>query len=198
MNDFSQLREERQCLEEKIEGKSYSVVFCFFTTISSNFPERNNTLEKLRLRCFSDTQILSHVREKKCMLEGTEDEEYQELKDVIHEMEITRNFMNDCNAKCEKLRKLYAETSTNCGLLDKPELLRNFDDTELEFKTIEENVQRVRREIDDINRKICESTSTMLGGRNDAPLKNSKKRNNAPNATKTNCISQSVLKIKPY
>lgn len=166
------------------------------------FLERNNTLEKLRLRCFSDTQILSHVREKKCMLEGTEDEEYQELKDVIHEMEITRNFMNDCNAKCEKLRKLYAETSTNCGLLDKPELLRNFDDTELEFKTIEENVEHLRQEISDINKKIFDATQVLAGSKNDAIktiLKKPNKINEGTNATtKTNYISQSVLKIKPY
>lgn len=164
------------------------------------FAERNNTLEKLRLRCFSDTQILSHVREKKCMLEGTEDEEYQELKDVMHEMEITRNFMNDCNAKCEKLRKLYAETSTNCGLLDKPELLRNYDDTESEFKTIQDSIQRIRREIDDINKKIMDATQ-ILSGTTKGILKKSnetnykKEQSNA--ATKSNCILQSTLKIEP-
>lgn len=165
--------------------------------------ERNNTLEKLRLRCFSDTQILSHVREKKFMLEGTEDEEYQELKDVMHEMEITRNFMNDCNAKCENLRKLYAETSTNCGLLDKPELLRNYDDTDLEFKTIQDSVQRIRREIDDINKKVLNATQMLSGTKNGA-TKGILKKSNEPNnkeqsnaATKSKCILQSTLKIEP-
>lgn len=139
------------------------------------------------------------------MLEGTDEEEYQELKDVIHEMEITRNFMNDCNSKCEKLRKLYAETSTNCGLLDKPELLRNFDDTELEFKTTEENVQRIRTEINDINKQISDRTEILAEGKNDALpgikgiLKKSKKINEDKDATtKTKCILESVLKIKPY
>lgn len=104
---------------------------------------------------------MSHVREKKCMLEGNEDEDYQELKDVLHEMEITRTFMNNCNAKCEKLRKLYAESSANCGLLDKPELLRDFDATEFEFKTVEDSVQRLRSEIDDTNTKILMATKIL-------------------------------------
>lgn len=165
-------------------------------------------MEKLRLRCFSDTQILSHVREKKCMLEGTEDEEYQELKDVLHEMEITRTFMNDCNSKCEKLRKFYAELSTNCGLLDKAELLRNFDVTELEFKTTQDNVQRIRSEIDDINKKILNTTQHLCEGtKNDARpgfkgiLKKTRKdiyKEQANATTKLNCILQSMLKIEPF
>ncbi|KAG4071918.1 hypothetical protein HA402_006079 [Bradysia odoriphaga] len=149
MNDFSQLREERQCLEEKIEVNTLLL------------PERNNTLEKLRLRCFADTQIISHVREKKYMLEGTEDEELQEVKDTINEMDMTRSFMHDCNAKCESLRKLHKETSTNCGLLDKPELLRNYDDTKFEFISTKENVERIRSEIDDINKKISNATRIL-------------------------------------
>lgn len=174
-----------------------------FGTSNISFLERNNTLEKLRLRCFSDTQILSHVREKKCMLEGTEDEEYQELKDVIHEMEITRNFMNDCNAKCEKLRKLYAETSTNCGLLDKPELLRNYDDTESEYKKIQENILCIRNEIDDINAKVLNATQILNGTKNDVATKGilkkpNEKEQSANAAIKSNCILESMLKIEPY
>lgn len=175
----------------------------FFCQSSTLFlKERNNTLEKLRLRCFADTQILSHVREKKCMLEGTEDEEYQELKDVFHEMEITRTFMNDCNTKCEKLRKLNAELSTNCGLLDKPELLRNYDATELEFKTIQDNIQSIRSETDDINQKIVTAMQHLCGTKNDARpgvkaiLKKTNEHSNA--TTKSNCILQSTLNIKPF
>lgn len=161
-------------------------------------------MEKLRLRCSSDTQILSHVREKKFVLEGTEDEEYQELKDVSHEMIITRNFMNDCNAKCEKLRKLYAETSTNCGLLDKPELLRNYDDTEFELKTTVENVERIRCQIDEINKKIFDATQVLSGTKNvvrPAILNTADKNKETKTinaTTNSNCISQLMLKIDPY
>ncbi|XP_037038942.1 coiled-coil domain-containing protein 96-like [Bradysia coprophila] len=184
MNDFSQLREERQCLEEKIE-------------------ERNNTLEKLRLRCFADTQIISHVREKKYMLEGTEDEELQEVKETINEMDMTRSFMHDCNAKCENLRKLYKETSTNCGLLDKPELLRNYDDTKFEFKSTRENVERIRSEIDDINTKVSNATRILRQQRT-ASLAAMSEKATILNETQTNatvkstCILQSSLQIKPY
>lgn len=161
------------------------------------FLERNNSLEKLRLRCFSDTQILSHVREKKFMLEGTEDEQYQELKDAIHDTEIARNFMNDCNTKCEKLRKLYAETSATCGLLDKPELLRNYDETESEFKTTRDNVQRIRSEIADINKKIWNTTQILCGTKNDKKGGGLKKKPPTNATTKSNCILQSTLNIQP-
>lgn len=157
-------------------------------------------MEKLRLRCFSDTQILSHVREKKWMLEGTEDDLYQELKDAVHDIEIARNFMNDCNAKCEKLRKLYAETSTNCGLLDKPELLRNYDETESEFKTTQENVRRLRGEIDEINKKILNANATQIlcGTKNDQRMGGMLKKRPTSATTKSkNCILQSTINIQP-
>lgn len=138
------------------------------------------------------------------MLDGTEDEELQELKEVIKEREMTRSFMHDCNTFCEKLRKLYAETSTNCGLLDKPELLRNFDDTELEFTTTQENIKRIRSEIDDIKKKICEGTQVFRKLKEDSRGTIAKKsiENNhrtLTNATtKFNCISPSVIEIQPY
>lgn len=153
-------------------------------------------MEKLRLRCFADTQILSHVREKKYMLEGTEDEELQELKDTINEMDMTRSFMHDCNARCEKLRKLYAETSTNCGLLDKPELLRDYDDTKFEFQSTKENVQRIRGEIDDINMKISSATQILRKQNSDslaAMQEKVQKLKQTDATTKSMCISQSTL-----
>lgn len=157
-------------------------------------------MEKLRLRCFADTQILSHVREKKYMLEGTEDEELQELKDTMNEMDMTRSFMHDCNARCEKLRKLYAETSTNCGLLDKPELLRDYDDTKFEFQSTKENVQRIRSEIDDINMKISSATQILRKQKSDslAAMQEKVQKLKQTNATtKSMCISQSTLQINP-
>lgn len=161
-------------------------------------------MEKLRYRCFADTQILSHVREKKYMLEGTEDDELQELKDVLVEMDMTRSFMHDCNAKCEKLRKLYAETSTNCGLLDKPELLRNFDDTKNEFKATKENIQRIRCELEAINKNISSLMGVLRELKDDSKssvVRQSKEesRRTSANATpKLNCIPLSTLQIHPY
>lgn len=159
-------------------------------------------MEKLRYRCFADTQILSHVREKKYMLEGTEDEELQELRDSINDMDMTRSYMHDCNAKCEQLRKLHAKTSTNCGLLDKPELLRNYDDTKSEFKNAKESVQRLRTEIEDMNKKISNATGILRERRKDSRASLVEKSNGkngktlASATSKSNCILQSTLLIQ--
>lgn len=108
--NFEQLRAETQSLSDKIE-------------------ERNNELSKLRRRCNSDIHILAHVREKQFMLTNTILVQEGVLRDLQSEENSCRNYLNYIKLERDLLRKKLKEMSFDCGLLDKPALLRDYDRT---------------------------------------------------------------------
>lgn len=110
MIDFEQLHAERQTLSEKIE-------------------ERNNDLAKLSLRCFSDTQILSHVHQKDFNLCHQIQADRINVETAYDELHETRKRANNMKLKRDNARKHYSDMSESCGLLDKKKLLQDYDET---------------------------------------------------------------------
>lgn len=128
MIDFEQLRAERQTLSEKIE-------------------ERNNDLAKLSLRCFSDTQILSHVHQKDFNLNHQIYTDEINVETAYDKLIETRKYANDMKLKRDYYRKNYSDMSESCGLLNKKKLLQDYDATVNEIENEENLVNDLKKDI---------------------------------------------------
>lgn len=105
----------------------------------------DNEIAKLRLRCNSDTQKLSHIREKNTMLEKSiKFEEEQLTKSQI--LNRIREDLNKLIIKRNDLRNKYNEMSESCGLLDKPMLLKDFDATNKNIEKLLEIINELNNE----------------------------------------------------
>lgn len=89
--------------------------------------ERNNELGKLHLRCYSDTQILAHVREKEFILDNFIAKESLAMGYIARDMTDTRNYANKMNFERDLLRKEFSNKTKSCGLLNNPTLLSDYD-----------------------------------------------------------------------
>lgn len=81
----------------------------------------------MHIRCYSDTQILAHVREKEFMLDNIIAKESLELGIIAREMTETRNYANKMNLERDLLRKDFSNKTKSCGLLNNPTLLSDYD-----------------------------------------------------------------------
>lgn len=106
------------------------------------------------MRCFGDTQILAHVKEKEYMLGQVIDKETEDLEQYSSYVLEARNDVNDVKFSRDKLRKINAQMSRDCGLLDKPELLRDYDD-------LIETIQNKRNKIEQLKKNINKMTKKM-------------------------------------
>lgn len=127
MVEYEQLQTETIALAEKIE-------------------ERNNELSRLRLRCNADTHIIAHIKEKHEMLANKISLEQNVLDNLIDEQSVCRAYVHDLKLQRDNLRKQYNELSYRCGLLDKPQLLFDYDVTEDEIQIIQEEITALKLE----------------------------------------------------
>lgn len=116
----------------------------------------NNEIAKLRLRCNSDTQKLSHIREKNTMLEKSIKFEVKQLTKSQNLLNTTREDLNKLIIKRNGLRNKYNEMSKSCGLLDKPVLLNDFDATTKNIGKYMEIIDQLKNENFRIQEKIKE------------------------------------------
>lgn len=101
-------------------------------------------MAKLRLRCNADTQILAHVREKEFMLENIIEIKTAELERCTDEMSMARNEVNRQKTDRDNLRKSFNNLSQSCGLLDKPDLLADFDKVQATIAEREQQIKNMR------------------------------------------------------
>lgn len=127
MVEYEQLQTETIALTEKIE-------------------ERNNELSRLRLRCNADTHIIAHIKEKQEMLEHKITLEQNVLDNLIDEQGACRAYVHGLKLQRDNLRKQYNELSYQCGLLDKPQLLHDYDATENEIQIVQEDITALKSE----------------------------------------------------
>lgn len=127
MVEYEQLQTETLALAEKIE-------------------ERNNELSKLRLRCNADTHIIAHIKEKQEMLAHKISLEQNVLNHLIDEQSECRAYVHDLKVQRDAIRKRYNILSYKCGLLDKPQLLYDYDVTSTEIQNIQEEISALKAE----------------------------------------------------
>lgn len=116
----------------------------------------NNEIAKLRLRCNSDTQKLSHIREKNTMLEKSIKFQVKQLTKSQNLLNTTREALNKLIIKRNGLRNKYNELSKSCGLLDKPVLLKDFDATNKSIGKYMEIIDELKSENSRIQEQIKE------------------------------------------
>lgn len=116
----------------------------------------NNEITKLRVRCNSDTQKLSHIREKNTMLEKSIKFELKNLLKSQNLMSNTREDLNKQILKRNKLRNKYNGMSKSCGLLDKPVLLKDFDGTSKNVQKYMEIIKQLKTQNSRIQEQIEE------------------------------------------
>lgn len=112
-----------------------------------NCSERNNELAKLRLRCNADTQILAHVREKEFLLDTIIARKTKELERCTLDMNEARNDVNKQKTERDELRKTFANLSQACGLLDKPDLLLDYDKVQAAIVDRQREIEVLRETI---------------------------------------------------
>lgn len=127
MVEYEQLQAETIALAEKIE-------------------ERNNELSKLRLRCNADTHVIAHIKEKQEMLAHKISLEQNVLDNLVNEQTVCRAYVHDLKLQRDNLRKQYNDLSYRCGLLDKPQLLNDYDVTEDEILIVQDEIAALKVE----------------------------------------------------
>lgn len=118
--------------------------------------ERNNELGKLHIRCYSDTQILAHVREKEFMLDNVIAKESLEVEIIAREMNETRNYANIVNFERDLLRKEFSNKTRSCGLLNYPTLLSDYDNIVNIIKDRKEFILNLHKCIEKMKSQIAE------------------------------------------
>ncbi|XP_067633961.1 cilia- and flagella-associated protein 184-like [Eurosta solidaginis] len=135
LRDYENLQTEVQALDKKIE-------------------ERNVDLKKSRTRCNSKVHIMGHLKEKQAMLRNKVQIQRLFLSDLLEQKQIARESVFKAKTARKKIREDIKELSFQCGLLDKPALMLDYDVTVNEVKKATVRVEALRHKHDDILRKI--------------------------------------------
>ncbi|XP_017473527.1 PREDICTED: coiled-coil domain-containing protein 96-like [Rhagoletis zephyria] len=143
MRDYESLQNEVQALGKKIE-------------------ERNADLNKSRMRCNTDIHIMGHLKEKQATLRSKIKLQNTMLASLQKEKQAAREAIFNSKKQRTKIRKEIKELSYQCGLLDKPALMLDYDATVAQLKVVGENVEKLRCKQDEIQRKIAKLESKCL------------------------------------
>ncbi|KAL7061641.1 hypothetical protein AAHC03_01054 [Spirometra sp. Aus1] len=125
--DFEQLKIENQTYNEKIE-------------------ERNEEIGKLRRKIANTVQIMTHVKEKlqSCLADNAN--LTHELSQTDNELNANRDKLTKIKQSRDSLRAVHAKLQRSCGLLGKPELLRNYEACMDAVSAKRERLNELRRE----------------------------------------------------
>ncbi|GJQ72211.1 hypothetical protein Trydic_g3302 [Trypoxylus dichotomus] len=122
--DYEQLKMENQNHADKIE-------------------ERDEELSKLRTKCAAAIQTLAHLREKS----SSTDIDILEMNDKLDEVEMERNDwrekVNSLKKERDNLRCHIVKLQEDSGLLTKPKLLLDMQDTLEQIEACKSEIQRI-------------------------------------------------------
>ncbi|XP_053963328.1 coiled-coil domain-containing protein 96-like [Anastrepha ludens] len=143
LREYESMQNEVQALGKKIE-------------------ERNVDLNKSRMRCNADLHKMGHLKEKQAMLRdkiriqksmmGLLDEQKKSARENIYNSKTERNVV----------RKEIKELRYQSGLLDKPALMMDYDNTVVQLKKVGKAVEKLRDKQEDLQRKIAKLESKCL------------------------------------
>lgn len=153
METVNKLTKQLEDLGEGLRIADFEKISAEVQSLSDKIEERNNELAKLRVRCFSDTQKLAHVREKENMLGNKIEERQEDLQFCADRLFDTREYCSKLKKKQLAMRKEFEKMRDKCGLLDKPILLRDYDRTLEDIKKTEIEVAKYRGIRDDLLKK---------------------------------------------
>ncbi|XP_055845614.1 coiled-coil domain-containing protein 96-like [Episyrphus balteatus] len=142
MVDFEHLQTETQALGKKIE-------------------ERNNELNRLHTRCNADIHTLAHIREKQQMMRNTISAQQEAFEELIEEKQSCREYLNDLKIERGAIRRELKKISFQNGLLDKPELLLDYDVTEEKVNDLKERIALIKAEQLNVDEKLKQITKIL-------------------------------------
>ncbi|XP_050324003.1 coiled-coil domain-containing protein 96-like [Bactrocera neohumeralis] len=143
MREFESLQNECQALDKKIE-------------------ERNAELVRSRVRCNADLHVLGHLKEKQAMIRSKIKIQKSCLAMLQAQKYTARKCIFDSKKQRSEMRKEIKELSYQCGLLDKPALMLDFDNTVEQINIVMEKVDKLRNKHDEILRKIVKLEAKCL------------------------------------
>ncbi|KNC25111.1 hypothetical protein FF38_07797 [Lucilia cuprina] len=135
IKDYDHIQTENQALGKKIE-------------------ERNIDLKKLYLRSRNSLHLLAHFREKKTILCNVMATQRSALYEFYEERRSLRKYIYELKLKRSRLRQEINELSIRGGLIDKPALMYDYDQTMERLRELHEIVNRLRITLDTIQQRI--------------------------------------------
>ncbi|XP_037826390.1 coiled-coil domain-containing protein 96-like [Lucilia sericata] len=135
IKDYDHIQTENQALGKKIE-------------------ERNIDLKKLHLRSRNCLHLLAHFREKRSILCDVMATQRSALYEFYGERSSLRKYIYELKLKRSRLRKEINELSIQGGLVDKPALMYDYDQTMKRLRELHEIVNRLRITLDTIQQRI--------------------------------------------
>ena len=119
------------------------------------FPlERDGNLNKLHYRLQKNLNILAHYAETKDELNQFVQRQRLQFKELRFEQERRRRHLQNLNIKRLRTRQEIKEMSFKAGLLDKPLLMYDFDNTVERIEVDKERIANLRATLATIEHKI--------------------------------------------
>lgn len=88
--------------------------------------------------------MLAHVREKVYMIDKTIDKESETLGIISDEANQLRIYLNRTKVKRDMMRKVNYQMSQSCGILDRTELLYDYDVSQRTTKEQKETIKKLQ------------------------------------------------------
>ncbi|CAG9763065.1 unnamed protein product [Ceutorhynchus assimilis] len=127
--DYEQLKVENRSHADKLE-------------------ERDEELARLRTKCTNTIQILAHVREKSFALEADLQEERESFSDVDYKIRDQRETLAYLKHTRDEYRQMTRKLKDSSGLLLKPALLIDMEESQEEFLSLEEEIIECKQDVD--------------------------------------------------
>ncbi|XP_065368900.1 uncharacterized protein LOC135961332 [Calliphora vicina] len=135
LKNYDHIQTENQNLDKKIE-------------------ERNVDLKKLYLRSRNCLHLLAHFKEKRTMINDIIATQRSALSDLYEERSSLRKYIYQLKLKRSRIRQQINELSIQGGLLDKPALMYDYDQTVERLDKHREIVNRLRVTLQTIQQRI--------------------------------------------
>lgn len=149
------------------------------TNLSDKIEDRNNELNKCRLRCEAETQQLAHIREKSHLLNDDvtfKMSQWEQVKQIQSKVRLT---LGGLKSKRLKYRRQHDELVRSCGLLIKTDLLFHFDDTQTHIQELETKTLNLKNTNKDLEEKIKILTEESGDGKKiDSKIESGEELNN--------------------
>ncbi|KAM7344389.1 cilia- and flagella-associated protein 184-like [Cochliomyia hominivorax] len=155
-------------LGNNLTMKDYDNIHTEVMRLDKKIEERNIDLKKLHQRSCHSLHFLAHFKEKYRMCIDIIETQRSNLNDLIDERSSLRKYVYNLKLKRSRIRKEINELSTQCGILDKPALMYDYDQNEKRLSELREIVNRLRLTFATIEQKInkLEKRLTLLNNQN--------------------------------
>ncbi|TMW42902.1 hypothetical protein DOY81_012017 [Sarcophaga bullata] len=157
VTDYYNLHNQNQGLQKKLEGMHLQLVMLYSDDLRSFIlflVERDRDLRKLHYRLQRHLHILGHYGETKDRLYQVIGMQRYQLEEAKYHREYLRRRLQKLTLRRIRTRQQIKEMSLNAGLLDKPFLMHDYDNTIQFLKEEREIVARLRVTVATLQSKI--------------------------------------------